>query len=100
MTATCMWHLKSDAEKQNPVLPQGSRGLSGVSEQDDAFVNHHPEPGRFARTAAQIEAFDDTWHWNDSAEAAFGDVMRGGNADGYPIFPAINGMTLACEWLA
>ena len=22
----------------------------------------------------------DTWHWNDSAEAAFADVMRGGNA--------------------
>ena len=33
-----------------------------------------------AESAAQIEAFDDTWHWNDSAEAAFGDVMRGGNA--------------------
>ncbi len=33
-----------------------------------------------ADSAAQIEAFDDTWHWNDSAEAAFGDVMRGGNA--------------------
>ena len=31
-------------------------------------------------SAAQIEAFDDTWHWNDSAEAAFGDVMRSGNA--------------------
>jgi len=31
-------------------------------------------------SAAQIEAFEDTWHWNDSAEAAFGDVMRGGNA--------------------
>ena len=28
-------------------------------------------------STAQIEAFDDTWHWNDSAEAAFGDVMRG-----------------------
>ncbi|EEW25863.1 site-specific DNA-methyltransferase [Rhodobacter ferrooxidans] len=32
-----------------------------------------------ADSAAQIEAFDDTWHWNDSAEEAFGDVMRGGN---------------------
>lgn len=31
-------------------------------------------------STAQIEAFDDTWHWNDSAEAAFGDVVRGGNA--------------------
>ena len=33
-----------------------------------------------AESAAQIEAFDDTSHWNDSTEAAFGDVMRGGNA--------------------
>jgi site-specific DNA-methyltransferase (adenine-specific) len=31
-------------------------------------------------SSAQIEAFDDTWHWNDSAEAAFGDVVRSGNA--------------------
>jgi site-specific DNA-methyltransferase (adenine-specific) len=36
--------------------------------------------GDGAQSAAQIEAFDDTWHWNESAEAAFGDVMRGGNA--------------------
>ena len=33
-----------------------------------------------AESAAQIEAFDDTWHWNESAEAAFSDVMRSGNA--------------------
>lgn len=32
------------------------------------------------QSSAQIEAFDDTWHWNDSAEEAFGDVMRGQNA--------------------
>ena len=29
-----------------------------------------------ADSAAQIEAFDDTWHWSNSAEEAFGDVMR------------------------
>ena len=33
-----------------------------------------------AESAAQIEAFDDTWHWNDSAEAAFGLVDFGRNA--------------------
>jgi site-specific DNA-methyltransferase (adenine-specific) len=33
-----------------------------------------------SESAAQIEAFDDTWHWNDSAEEAFGDVMRRGGA--------------------
>ena len=31
-------------------------------------------------SAAQIDAFDDTWHWNDSAEEAFGEVIRSGNA--------------------
>jgi site-specific DNA-methyltransferase (adenine-specific) len=28
---------------------------------------------------AQIEAFGDTWHWNDSAEEAFDAVMKCGN---------------------
>lgn len=30
---------------------------------------------------AQIEAFDDTWHWGESAEEAFDEVMKGGNTD-------------------
>ena len=33
-----------------------------------------------SNSAAQIEAFDDTWHWNDTAEEAFGEVVRGSNA--------------------
>src|SRR4051794_14444473 len=28
---------------------------------------------------AQIEAFEDTWHWANEAEAAFDEVMRSGN---------------------
>src|SRR5689334_10396783 len=32
-------------------------------------------------SAAQIEAFEDTWHWNDSAERAFDDVMAGQNSE-------------------
>ncbi|HMQ95263.1 DNA methyltransferase [Amaricoccus sp.] len=31
------------------------------------------------QSAAQIEAFDDTWHWTDAAETAFGEVLRSGN---------------------
>lgn len=31
------------------------------------------------QSQAQIEAFEDTWHWNDSAESAFDDVLRSGN---------------------
>lgn len=33
------------------------------------------------QSKAQIEAFEDTWHWNDSAERAFDEVMQGGNTD-------------------
>ena len=30
---------------------------------------------------AQIEAFEDTWHWNDSAEQAFDEVLHSGNTE-------------------
>lgn len=30
---------------------------------------------------AQIEAFEDTWNWNDAAEQAFDDVMQSDNTD-------------------
>ena len=30
---------------------------------------------------AQIEAFDDAWHWTQSAEDAFSDVLRSGNTN-------------------
>jgi len=34
-----------------------------------------------AQSQAQIEAFDNTWHWNESAERAFDEVMSGGHSD-------------------
>ncbi|MGH6889392.1 MAG: DNA methyltransferase [Rhizomicrobium sp.] len=30
---------------------------------------------------AQMEAFEDTWHWNKTAERAFDEVMQSGNSD-------------------
>jgi site-specific DNA-methyltransferase (adenine-specific) len=30
---------------------------------------------------AQMEAFEDTWHWNETAERAFDEVMQSGNTD-------------------
>jgi site-specific DNA-methyltransferase (adenine-specific) len=33
------------------------------------------------QSQAQIEAFEDTWHWNDHAERAFDEVMACGNTD-------------------
>jgi DNA modification methylase len=32
-------------------------------------------------SAAQIEAFEDTWHWNESAECAFDEVVSGPHSD-------------------
>jgi site-specific DNA-methyltransferase (adenine-specific) len=33
------------------------------------------------QSQAQIEAFEDTWHWNNVAERTFDEVMRGRNGD-------------------
>ena len=33
------------------------------------------------QSAAQIEAFDDTWHWNFAAERAFDEVVQSGNSN-------------------
>jgi adenine specific DNA methylase Mod len=33
------------------------------------------------QSQAQIEAFEDTWHWNEHAETAFDQVMHSGNSD-------------------
>jgi site-specific DNA-methyltransferase (adenine-specific) len=33
------------------------------------------------RSQAQIEAFEDTWHWNEHAERTFDEVMHCGNSD-------------------
>ena len=43
------------------------------------------------RSAAQIEAFDDTWHWTDAAEAAFSEVLRSGNAAAAEMLRAMRG---------
>lgn len=42
-----------------------------------------------ADSDAQIEAFDDTWHWNDKAEDAFDEVMRSGNSDAFELLRAM-----------
>ena len=38
---------------------------------------------------AQIEAFEDTWHWNDHAEEAFDQVARSGNTKAFDLLNAI-----------
>ncbi len=40
---------------------------------------------------AQIEAFEDTWHWNDYAEDAFDQVIRSGNTAAAEMLRAMRG---------
>ncbi|MGE4307278.1 MAG: DNA methyltransferase [Novosphingobium sp.] len=43
------------------------------------------------RSDAQIEAFEDTWHWNEKAEEAFDEVMRSGNVQAFELLRAMRG---------
>ena len=38
---------------------------------------------------AQIEAFEDTWHWNDTAEQACDDVMKSGHTQAFELLRAM-----------
>jgi DNA modification methylase len=41
------------------------------------------------QSEAQIQAFEDTWHWNEKAEEAFDQVIRSNNTDAAEILQAI-----------
>ena len=40
---------------------------------------------------AQIEAFDDTWHWSETAEDAYWRVLKGANTDAAKMLEAMRG---------
>ena len=40
---------------------------------------------------AQIEAFEDTWHWNETAEDAFDQVLRSGSTKAFDLLNAMRG---------
>ena len=44
---------------------------------------------RGEESQAQIEAFEDTWHWTDEAERAFDEVMRSGNTNAFDMLNAM-----------
>jgi DNA modification methylase len=41
------------------------------------------------KAEAQIEAFQDTWHWNDKAEDAFDQVARSGHTEAFDLLNAM-----------
>jgi DNA modification methylase len=49
---------------------------------------------------AQIEAFQDTWHWNDTAERAFDEVMQSGNTDASEMLRAMRGFLKENDMMA
>ena len=49
---------------------------------------------------SQIEAFEDTWHWNDKAEGAFHDVMTSGNTDVAELLRAMRGFLKENDMMA
>lgn len=49
---------------------------------------------------AQIEAFEDTWHWNDNAEDAFDSVARSGNTRAFDLLNAMRGFLGANDMMA
>ena len=49
---------------------------------------------------SQIEAFEDSWHWNDCAESAFHDVMTSGNTDVAELLRAIRGFLKENDMMA
>ncbi|HEX3374008.1 MAG TPA: site-specific DNA-methyltransferase [Edaphobacter sp.] len=52
------------------------------------------------KSEAQIEAFEDTWHWNDSAERAFDEVMQSGNTDVAELLRALRGFLKESDMMA
>ena len=52
------------------------------------------------KSAAQIEAFDDTWHWNDSAARAFDEAVCGRNSDVSELLRALRAFLKEGDMLA
>ena len=52
------------------------------------------------QSQSQIEAFEDTWHWTDTAEEAFDDVMRSGHSDAAEMLRAMRSMLKENDMMA
>jgi site-specific DNA-methyltransferase (adenine-specific) len=52
------------------------------------------------KSRAQIEAFEDTWHWGDEAELAFDGVMHGPNTDAAEMLRAMRAFLRETDMMA
>ena len=53
-----------------------------------------------AGSQAQIEAFEDTWHWGHEAESAFDQVIRSGNTDAADLLRAMRSFLSETDMMA
>jgi site-specific DNA-methyltransferase (adenine-specific) len=68
--------LRSDIASESVDLVYLDPPFNSQANYNILFKAHSGE-----QSPAQIEAFGDTWHWNEHAEEAFDEVMRGRNSD-------------------
>ena len=64
------------------------------SKRDYNLLFKSPNGGRRQcrfRSEAQIEAFEDTWHWNEQAEREYDEIVHGANTDLAQMIQAIRG---------
>jgi site-specific DNA-methyltransferase (adenine-specific) len=52
------------------------------------------------QSKAQIEAFEDTWHWHPTAEHAFDEVMKSGNTDAAEMLHAMRSFLKESDMMA
>ncbi len=52
------------------------------------------------KSRAQIEAFEDTWHWGDEAELAFDGVISSGNGDAAEMLRAMRSFLSESDMMA
>lgn len=52
------------------------------------------------RSQAQIEAFEDTWHWNETAERAFNEVLHSGNTEAAEMLRAMRSVLKENDMMA
>lgn len=60
-----------------------------IAEELEISLRTEEEPGRYSE--AQIEAFEDTWHWNEQAEREFDELMHQPNTSVADMMRALRG---------
>lgn len=81
-------------------FPDGCIDLVYLDPPFNSRASYAIRPPEGADPDAQVEAFEDSWHWNDAAEAAFGEVMKSGHPRAFALLAAIRSALGANDMMA